>query len=53
MYATIKDRQIGKVGCVINFNRYFRYQPPRPLEEIEADIEMLEKEILCMLEEMV
>ena len=39
-----------KVGYEINFNRYFyRYTPPRPLGEIEADIRSLEKEILTML----
>jgi len=49
-----KDGAVGRVGYEINFNRYFyRYQPPRPLEEIEADIRTLEKEILNMLEEMV
>jgi len=32
-------RQVGLVGYEINFNRYFyHYTPPRPLEEIEADI---------------
>ena len=47
-----KDGQVGKVGYEINFNRYFYvYQPPRPLEEIEADIKKLEKEILEMLSE--
>ncbi len=47
-----KDKQIGRVGYEINFNRYFyKYQPPRPLEEIEADIKTLEKEILEMLRE--
>ncbi|MCL5959416.1 MAG: type I restriction-modification system subunit M [Chloroflexi bacterium] len=47
-----KDGEIGKVGYEINFNRYFyKYQPPRPLEEIEADIRTLEKEILEMLRE--
>jgi type I restriction enzyme M protein len=31
----MKDGDVGKVGYEINFNRYFyRYQPPRPLEEI-------------------
>jgi type I restriction enzyme M protein len=41
---------VGKVGYEINFNRYFyKYQPPRPLEEIEADIKTLEREILEML----
>ncbi len=51
-----KDPQDGKVGLVgyeINFNRYFyEYRPPRPLEEIEADIRQVEKEIAAMLEEM-
>ncbi|MEA1943811.1 MAG: SAM-dependent DNA methyltransferase, partial [Euryarchaeota archaeon] len=48
------DGAVGRVGYEINFNRYFyRYQPPRPLEEIEADIRTLENEILNMLEEMV
>jgi type I restriction enzyme M protein len=47
-----KDGQVGKVGYEINFNRYFYvYQPPRRLEEIEADIKKLEKEILEMLSE--
>ncbi len=47
-----KDGEIGKVGYEINFNRYFyTYQPPRPLEEIEADIKILERDILEMLHE--
>ncbi len=47
-----KDGAVGKVGYEINFNRYFyHYQPPRALEEIEADIKQLEKEILEMLRE--
>lgn len=47
-----KDGEIGKVGYEINFNRYFyTYQPPRPLEEIEADIKLLEKDILELLRE--
>jgi type I restriction enzyme M protein len=47
-----KDKQIGIVGYEINFNRYFyRYQPPRPLEEIEADIRAIERDILRMLAE--
>jgi type I restriction enzyme M protein len=45
-----KDKEIGKVGYEINFNRYFyTYQPPRPLAEIEADIKVLEREIMDML----
>ena len=44
------DESKTKVGYEINFNRYFyKYVPPRPLEEIEADIRMLEKEIVTML----
>ncbi len=40
------------MGYEINFNRYFyKYQPPRPLEEIEADIKIVEKEILELLRE--
>lgn len=47
-----KDGESGKVGYEINFNRYFyKYQPPRPLEEIEADIRKVEKEIIEMLGE--
>jgi type I restriction enzyme M protein len=47
-----KDGAVGKVGYEINFNRYFyTYTPPRPLEEIEADIKTLEREILAMLHE--
>lgn len=45
-----KDGKIGKVGYEINFNRYFyTYEPPRPLEAIEADIKKLEAEILELL----
>jgi type I restriction enzyme M protein len=47
-----KDGQVGIVGYEINFNRYFyRYQPPRPLEIIEADIRTIEKDIVRMLAE--
>ena len=36
----------ASVGYEINFNRYFyEYRAPRPLEEIEADIQQVEKEI--------
>ncbi len=51
----VRDKQDGKLGIVgyeINFNRYFyQYEPPRPLEEIDADIKHLEAEILQMLQE--
>jgi len=47
-----RDGEVGRVGYEINFNRYFyEYQPPRPLEEIEADIKLLEQDILAMLRE--
>lgn len=47
-----RDGEVGRVGYEINFNRYFyRYQPPRPLEEIERDIRVVEAEILEMLRE--
>ena len=49
-----KDREIGKVGYEINFNRYFyKYIPPRELEEIKADIKQIEGEILELLEDVV
>ena len=54
--TTRRDPQDGKVGLVgyeINFNRYFyEYRPPRPLEEIEADIRQVEEEIVDMLQGM-
>ena len=47
-----KDGEVGIVGYEINFNRYFyQYTPPRPLEEIEADIRGIEQDILQMLAE--
>jgi len=47
-----KDGETGIVGYEINFNRWFyKYQPPRPLEEIEADIKKIEGEIMDMLRE--
>jgi type I restriction enzyme M protein len=47
-----KDGRVGLVGYEINFNRYFyRYTPPRPLEEIEADIRAIEGDIVRMLAE--
>jgi type I restriction enzyme M protein len=47
-----KDGEVGIVGYEINFNRYFyRYTPPRPLEEIEADIRDIERDIVRLLAE--
>ena len=46
------DGQVGVVGYEINFNRYFyRYDPPRALEEIDRDIREIEEEIVRMLSE--
>ena len=48
-----KDGQVGVVGYEINFNRHFyRYTPPRPLEDIEHDIQVIEEDIMRMLGEM-
>jgi type I restriction enzyme M protein len=46
------DGEVGIVGYEINFNRYFyRYSPPRPLGDIEADIQGIEADIVQMLRE--
>mgnify|MGYP001598247842 CR=1 FL=1 len=46
------DETRTKIGYEINFNRYFyKYTPPRPLEEIEAELKAVEKEIADMLRE--
>nr|WP_278526008.1 class I SAM-dependent DNA methyltransferase [Brucella anthropi] len=51
-YRDARDREIGRVGYEINFNRYFyRYVPPRPLEEIDAELRALEAEIAGLLQE--
>ncbi len=47
-----RDGKVGTVGYEINFNRYFyRYSPPRPLEDIETDIRHIEADIVRMLRE--
>jgi type I restriction enzyme M protein len=46
------DESKTKIGYEIPLNRHFyRYEPPRPLEDIEADIKALEGEILGLLSE--
>ena len=46
------DHSKTKIGYEIPLNRHFyRYEPPRPLAEIEADIKKLEAEILDLLPE--
>ena len=47
-----KDGKVGKVGYEIPFNRYFyKFVPPRPLEEIDADLKKLGNEIIDLLRE--
>lgn len=51
-YTDPKDKQVGRVGYEINFNRYFyKYAPPRPLEEIDGELKKLESEIASLLDE--
>lgn len=46
------DRSKDKVGYEINFNRHFyKYIPPRPLEEIDAELKEAEVEIARLLQE--
>ena len=46
------DRSKDKVGYEINFNRHFyKYTPPRQLEEIDADLKQAEAEIMRLLNE--
>ena len=46
------DRGKDKVGYEINFNRHFyKYTPPRQLEEIDAELKRAEKEITRLLRE--
>lgn len=49
-YMDEQDQKTGIVGYTINFNRYFyKYEPPEPLEVIEAKIAKLEEEIAALL----
>ena len=51
-HTDAKDKQVGRVGYEINFNRYFyRYTPPRPLDEIDRELKALEAEIANLLNE--
>lgn len=46
------DHEKTKIGYEIPLNRHFYvYEPPRPLEAIQADIVVLEKEIVALLKE--
>ncbi|AEM42763.1 Type I restriction-modification system DNA methylase, putative (plasmid) [Ketogulonicigenium vulgare WSH-001] len=51
-YRDETDGDIGIVGYEINFNRHFyEYQPPRKLEDIDAELKAVEAEIAGMLAE--
>ena len=53
-YRDDRDGGVGRVGYEINFNRYFyKYVPPRPLSEIDAELKSLEAEIAGLLKEVV
>lgn len=46
------DHEKTKIGYEINFNRHFyRFTPPRPLAEIDADLKRAEEEIVRLLRE--
>ena len=46
------DHAKTKVAYEINFNRHFyRFTPPRSLEEIDADLKLAEAEIVRLLQE--
>jgi len=46
-----KDGEVGIVGYEIPFNRHFyTYTPPRPLEEIDADLRETTRRIMRMIE---
>ena len=48
------DREKDRIGFEIAFNRHFyKYTPPRPLAEIDADLRQAEGEILRLLREVV
>lgn len=51
-YRDEKDGQVGRVGYEVNLNRFFyRYVPPRPLHEIDAELEALEGKIAGLMKE--
>ena len=46
------DKETGRVGYEINFNRFFyKYVPPRKLEDIDADLKQVAAEIAELLRE--
>lgn len=50
-YRDEQDKDVGRVGVEMNFNRYFyRYKPARPLQEINSELKTLEAQIADLLE---
>ncbi len=48
------DRKKDRIGYEIPFNRYFyEYKPPRSLDDIDADLSEVTKEIMSLLKEVV
>ncbi len=47
---TIDNHGVGSLFARLN-RSFYEYVPPRPLEEIEADIQAIEKDIVSMLRE--
>jgi len=53
-YRDAASGEVGRIGYEINFNRYFyRYTPPRPLQQVGLEISSLEAEIAALLREVI
>ena len=51
-YFDDKDGKLGSVGYEINFSKiFYEYDAPRSLENINSDIEEIEREIIEMIQE--
>ena len=52
--ADAQDGGVARIGYEINLNRYFyKFVPPRPFEEIDAELKSLEAEIVGLLQEVI
>ena len=48
-----KDGEVGKVGYEISFRQHFyKYSPPRPLQDIEFEIQEIKKVTSNLIEEL-
>jgi type I restriction enzyme M protein len=53
-YTDERDEQIGRVGYEINFNQHFqKYTPQQAVEDIDANLRSLEREIADLLAKVV